>query len=221
MITGDEIFRISAPPMSIGEGASMDSTSAPSASIWLENIMTSLKETAKNSYSQIISFLSTVIMKIKDAGKVFAAIIGSIEDDTQKEAMNICYSLFTWLLSILFTLKITDTGKASSSANDSVMKAMVLIKSVSSLTTLSATLSQMHKRNPAPLLLMLLLESIASILALSVISRLVLWICVFLWLCIFVLFGYCCHTELKELILQIKTWTGFATPEDGSLPTVA
>ncbi|XP_054811568.1 uncharacterized protein LOC129312840 [Prosopis cineraria] len=160
-------------------------------------------------------------MKIKHAGEVVSAAIRSINDDTQKEAMDICYNLFTWLLSTLFTLKITDAGKASPSANYSVMKAMVLIKSVSSLTTSLATLSQMHKRNLAALLLMLLLESTASLLALSMISSLVLWISVFLWLCIFVLFGYCCYPELKELILQIKTWTGFATPEDGPSPTDA
>lgn len=112
------------------------------------------------------------------------------EVDIFKETMEICNKSFTWLIGMVLALMNTDTGKAFFDANYPVIMTIVLIKFLSFLTMVSATITQIYKKNLFPLIVMLLLESVASLLALSSISRSTAWTGMNLWLGIFVLFCF-------------------------------
>ncbi|KAF7836774.1 hypothetical protein G2W53_011633 [Senna tora] len=90
---------------------------------------------------------SNITLKIIDAGKALFPSIRGKEVNIFKETLEICYNFFTWFFGIIFTLKITDSGKAFYAENHSVMMAVVLIKFVYFLILVLGTLSEMYTRN--------------------------------------------------------------------------
>ena len=113
------------------------------------------------------------------------------------------FSEFSMLLIAFIVAKFTDNGKSLFLMRSAVMMGLVvtivLYFFVMILgTVLEFFVLEIYSRNLVPILtcVILFLGSLASVLALSIISSTIAFIATFLWICVFILLAYYYYQDL-------------------------
>ena len=107
-----------------------------------------------------------------------------MDSNFPEELRQVLYRLLTWLLTVI-ALRSSECGKALFEANCSAMMAVVSTTCAYFLVCVTGTMLKRHMTNFFPVVVILLLESVISVLALSFISLILSLIAMALWLVVF------------------------------------